>query len=197
MSNSRSPKPVFGILAGGAGRRVGGADKGWLLRGGRPQIEVLIDAIRAVELRLSLPPSRLLISANRNLDDYARLADAVIPDGDEFDEFPGPLIGVMRLLQAIQPDERLITLPVDAVPDDALKQAIASLLEAPTDQVTVIDDPSGMQPLFASYLASVQSEATVAVERGERSVKGWQSGLELGRESISNVLGNANRIAAA
>src|SRR5690606_8915005 len=106
-----SAKTVFGILAGGAGRRVGGADKGWLLRDGRPQIEALIDAIRTVEQRLGLPPSRLLISANRNLDDYARLADAVIPDGDEFDEFPGPLIGVMRLLQAIQPDERLITLP--------------------------------------------------------------------------------------
>src|SRR5690606_34091973 len=156
-----------GILAGGAGRRVGGADKGWLLRDGRPQIEALIDAIRTVEQRLGLPPSRLLISANRNLDDYARLADAVIPDGDEFDEFPGPLIGVMRLLQAIQPDERLITLPVDAVPDDALDQAIAVLFNTSADQVTVIDDLSGTQPLFASYPASAREEGVAAVQRGE------------------------------
>jgi len=189
-----SAKTVFGILAGGAGRRVGGADKGWLLRDGRPQIEALIDAIRTVEQRLGLPPSRLLISANRNLDDYARLADAVIPDGDEFDEFPGPLIGVMRLLQAIQPDERLITLPVDAVPDDALDQAIAVLFNTSADQVTVIDDLSGTQPLFASYPASAREEGVAAVQRGERSVRAWHMHIDASHALIAAVLGNANRI---
>ena len=189
---SAEPKIVFGILAGGAGRRVGGADKGWLLRSGRPQIEVLIDAIRAVEQRLGLPPARLLISANRNLDSYARLADAVIPDGDEFDDFPGPLIGVMRLQQAVHPDERLITLPVDAVPDDALKKAITLLLEAPADQVTVIEDPSGTQPLFASYPAIIHLDCQAAVQRGERSVKAWQSLHAFIVARIRNVLGNVN-----
>lgn len=194
MNTKRSQRIVFGILAGGAGRRVGGADKGWLLRNGRPQIETLIDAIRVVEQRLGLPPSRLLISANRHLDDYARHADAVIPDGDEFDEFPGPLIGVMRLLQAIQPDERLITLPVDAVPDEALDQAIALLLEAPADQVTVIDDRSGTQPLFASYPASVRDECVVAVESGVCSVRDWQSQIRPDHAPIWALLGNANQM---
>ncbi|MEZ5465918.1 MAG: NTP transferase domain-containing protein [Lysobacteraceae bacterium] len=188
---------VFGILAGGAGRRVGGADKGWLLRNGRPQIEVLIDAIRAVEQRLGLPPSRLLISANRNLEDYARLADAVIPDGDGIDAFPGPLIGVMRLLQAIQPEERLITLPVDAVPDDALDQAIAVLLQARADIITVIDDPSGTQPLFTSYPGSVQVDCAAAVQRGERSVNAWQCGSDPNHRLVEAVLGNFNHVPAA
>ena len=185
-------KIVFGILAGGAGRRVGGADKGWLLRSGRPQIEVLIDAIRTNERHLGLPPSRLLISANRNLDAYARFADAVIPDGDEFDDFPGPLIGVMRLLQAIQADERLITLPVDAVPDDALDQAIASLLKSSAGRITVIDDPGGTQQLFASYQAIIHLDCQAAVQRGERSVKAWQSLHAFIVARIRNVLGNVN-----
>ncbi|MCB1561713.1 MAG: NTP transferase domain-containing protein [Xanthomonadales bacterium] len=193
MNAKHSQEIAFGILAGGAGRRVGGADKGWLLRDGRPQIEALIDAIRSNEERLGLAPSRLLISANRNLDDYARLGDAVIPDGDEFDQFPGPLIGVMRLLQAIQPSERLITLPVDAVPDETLNRAIHSLLAADANGAAVVTGPDGPQPPFASYPASLGEHCQRAVAAGERGMHHWQQRIDTQWLWLAHSPGNANQ----
>ena len=52
------------ILAGGQGRRMGGADKGLVEYRGRPLIEWVLEV-------LTPQVDELVISANRNLDTYA------------------------------------------------------------------------------------------------------------------------------
>ena len=73
------------ILAGGAGRRVGGRDKGLLTWRGAPMAA-------QVAQRLRPQVARLLISCNRNTDYYATLADATVADSRR--DFQGPLAGI-------------------------------------------------------------------------------------------------------
>lgn len=105
-----------GVLAGGAARRLGGIDKGWMNLGGRPLIEHVVTTVRP-------QVSQVLISANRNLDRYASLAEAVIPDGGQTDppRYRGPMAGVARLMAHCQ-TRYLLLVPVDApgLPPDLL-----------------------------------------------------------------------------
>lgn len=97
-----------GVLAGGGGLRLGGADKGLLEVGG----ETLIARV----LRRLRPQVRtILISANRNATTYARCGYPVIPD----EAGRGPLAGIAALLERTTTDW-LLFVPVDAVllPDD-------------------------------------------------------------------------------
>ena len=73
------------VLAGGAGSRVGGADKGLLPLGGRPLVEHVLERLRP-------QCDRLLIVANRNLDDYARYAPVLHDDNEGH---AGPLAGLV------------------------------------------------------------------------------------------------------
>jgi molybdenum cofactor guanylyltransferase len=73
------------ILAGGRGTRMGGADKGLVDWHGRPLAAWVADAMRPCV-------TELLISANRNLERYAALAERVI--ADELSGFQGPLAGL-------------------------------------------------------------------------------------------------------
>lgn len=91
------------ILAGGQGRRMGGADKGLLDYRGRPLVEWVLDA-------LAPQVAEILISANRNLDRYARYGRRVLPDA--LPDFPGPLAGVLAALDAVD-TEWLLAVPCD------------------------------------------------------------------------------------
>ncbi|MDP2253153.1 MAG: NTP transferase domain-containing protein, partial [Thiobacillus sp.] len=68
------------ILAGGQGRRMGGADKGLIDYRGRPLVEWALAA-------LAPQVGEILISANRNLDLYAAYGHRVLPD--TMPDFPG------------------------------------------------------------------------------------------------------------
>jgi molybdopterin-guanine dinucleotide biosynthesis protein A len=72
------------VLAGGAGRRAGGLDKGLVNWRGRPLVEHVVT-------RFAPQVDRLIISCNRNRDRYAQYASCVI--ADERDGFQGPLAG--------------------------------------------------------------------------------------------------------
>lgn len=94
---------IFGvILAGGAGRRMGGADKALLPLAGRPLIAHVID-------RLEPQVERLAISAN---GDPARLAFAglpVLPDAVS----QGPLSGVLAALDWAEGADAVVSVSVD------------------------------------------------------------------------------------
>ena len=64
---------TLGLLAGGAGSRLGGVDKAWLRRGGVPQV------LRLAK-RLSGETASVLVSANRDLQRYAEAGLTAIPD---------------------------------------------------------------------------------------------------------------------
>ena len=84
---------IFGvILAGGEGRRMGGADKALLLLAGRSLIARLID-------RLGPQVERLAISANGDASRFLGLGLPVLPDALRPDQpRQGPLCGLLAAL---------------------------------------------------------------------------------------------------
>ncbi|MBS0432098.1 MAG: molybdenum cofactor guanylyltransferase [Proteobacteria bacterium] len=141
------------VLAGGAGSRVGGADKGLLPLHGRPLIAHVLDALRP---QCAAP----LIVANRNRKAYARFAQTI---HDEGDGPAGPLAGIVAALaHAANADESthacgwLLTVPVDGPrppPDlrDRLQSALMAFGEA---ACAFAHDGRDAQPLFALYRGS-------------------------------------------
>jgi molybdopterin-guanine dinucleotide biosynthesis protein A len=86
------PSAVTGlILAGGAGRRLGGIDKGLLELDGQPLVQ-------RVAQRLAGQVGTLLLSANRHLARYRALGFAPLTDGPFRDA--GPLAGLRAGLAA-------------------------------------------------------------------------------------------------
>lgn len=157
---------VLGILAGGAGRRFGGRDKGWVEVADEAQIVRLLAHWRD-------RVGRIVISANRTLAAYRALGVEVI--SDHWPDFPGPLAGIVGLLGSAA-GERVLTLPVDLVdwPDDLLPRLQDAL--AGCDVAVAVDD-DGLQPLIACYRPGLDLAAAAAFDAGERSVQRWQAGL--------------------
>ena len=92
------------VLAGGRGRRMGGRDKGLLPLRGLPLAALALEALR--------PQVRhLLISANRNLEQYSALGVRVVTDS--IPGFQGPLAGMLTGLRAANTDWVLFV-PCDA-----------------------------------------------------------------------------------
>lgn len=81
------------LLAGGAGTRMNGQDKGLMHWCERPMAHWVADALRAIS-------SPLLISANRSLEEY-RLLGHVLEDAVEF-KGQGPLAGLLAGLTEAQ-----------------------------------------------------------------------------------------------
>ncbi len=110
------------ILAGGRGRRLGGQDKGLVPYRGRPLVEWVL-------ARLAPQVDGIFISANRNLEVYARYGHPVLPD--TLADYAGPLAGVREGLGAA-PAEWLLSAPCDVpqLPADCA----ARLLQAAVDQ---------------------------------------------------------------
>lgn len=148
-------EPVtLGLLAGGAGSRLGGVDKAWLRRGGVPQVLRL-------EKRLSGETASVLVSANRDLPRYAEAGLTVIPDRHSD---IGPIAGLDALAAACT-TPWLLTVPVDLV--DVNDCLLRSLAAAGGEGAFAIDD-EGAQPLVALWrveaLRAALSQALAADE---------------------------------
>lgn len=113
--NAQQRLPVTGIiLAGGVGRRLGGADKGWLDWQGKPLIE------RAIAI-LHGDCTDIVVSANRNLDRYAQWGHPVISDLTA--GFQGPLMGLAAGMHAAT-QAWVASIPVDSpcLPQDIVRR---------------------------------------------------------------------------
>lgn len=91
------------ILAGGRGQRMGMQNKGLLQLEEQPLVAHVI-------ARLSQQISRIVISANDDLESYQRFGLPVIPD--RIKDYAGPLAGIYSAMHA-QMDEWFITVPCD------------------------------------------------------------------------------------
>ena len=156
------------ILAGGLGRRMGGADKGLLDYQGRPLIEWVLDA-------LAPQVGEIVISANRNLERYAAYGRRVLPD--TLPDFPGPLAGVLAALQAVTADW-LLVVPCDTphLPADlALRLLGAAQLESVP--LAVAEDAARVH--HSCFLVHTDQRDPLAafLASGERAVRHWQAQL--------------------
>ncbi len=171
---SRGISSITGlILAGGAGRRMGGADKGLLDFQGRPLVAHVIE-------RLAPQVGSLLISANRNLDIYAQFGHPLVSDDQP--DYPGPLAGLAAGL-AICPTEWLVCVPCDcpALPLDLVNRLwIAAQGQSAT--IAVTSTCGRMQPTFQLCQRSLLPALLAYLASGERKVGGWcrtQSAIEV------------------
>ena len=94
------------IYAGGRATRMGGVNKAFVKFEGRCLIEHVVERLRP-------QCAGIVISANRDLSDFSRLADAVLPD--VLSDFPGPLAALDAMARAAMPNcEWVLTVPCDA-----------------------------------------------------------------------------------
>jgi molybdenum cofactor guanylyltransferase len=136
------------ILAGGAGHRVGDADKGLLPLCGRPLVEHVLG-------RLRCQCTRVVIVANRNIDVYARFAPTI---HDEGMGHAGPLAGLVAAFAFLRANRHalpdwLLSVPVDCPdPPRDLASRLRATLATHGDAVCALASIAGKrEPLFAMY----------------------------------------------
>jgi len=152
------------ILAGGMARRMGGQDKGLIELNGRPMIEHIIEALKP-------QVDSIVISANRNLEQYRQYGYPVVEDimGDYF----GPLVGMASGLQACSSD-RILIVPCDSpfVPPVLADKLNAALLEQGAD-LSVANDSERMQPVFAVLSRHLLPSLLAYLDKGGRKIDTW------------------------
>ena len=156
------------VLAGGQGRRMGGADKGLIDYRGRPLVEWVLAA-------LTLQVGELVISANRNLEAYAAFGYRVLPD--TLPDYPGPLAGVLAALDAVTADWLLVA-PCDTphLPPDLAARLLAAARQA-NAVLAVAADPVRVHHSCFIVRCDQRDHLEAYLARGERAVRHWQAGL--------------------
>ena len=154
------------ILAGGAGSRMGGADKGWIDWQGAPLIEHVI-------ARLTPQVDRVSISANRNIERDAALAP-VLPDLRP--DLPGPLAGIEAGLRAA-PSGHLLVVPCDVprLPTDLAARLLAAVGD--TRMPAFVTTPVREEPLFALLHTDLLPHLSATLDRDERRVLAWMRAI--------------------
>jgi len=172
------------VLCGGAGSRMGGADKPLLELAGRPLISHVLE-------RLTPQVDEVVISANRHRDAYAALGMPVVADAVAGQ---GPLAGIAAAAPVCR-GELLFFCPGDApaLGRDLVAQLAARLREGGrTAEAVVAHDGIRDQVLF--LLARRQAVGSVAgyLTAGGRSVHRWLETLHILRCPIGEPAQFAN-----
>lgn len=172
------------ILAGGMGRRMGGADKGLIEFLGRPMIEHVAE-------RLKPQVGEILINANRELQHYANLGYPVIED--EIGGFAGPLAGLHRAMQ-VAAHPYVLTVPCDSplLPHNLAERLMNGLMERDAD-LAVAKTGSQAHPVFCLCRTALLPNLEAFLKDGGRKIDTWYSTLEVAEVQFSdNVKAFAN-----
>ncbi|MBX3623736.1 MAG: molybdenum cofactor guanylyltransferase [Rhizobacter sp.] len=157
------------VLAGGQGSRLGGVDKGLQPYRGQPL------ALSALQ-RLAPQVGQVMLSANRNLDDYARWGVPVWQDPADLAGYQGPLAGFLAGLQHIT-TPYLATVPCDCphFPTDL----VARLADAMHDDIDLVlaRTAVGQEPAFCLMRRGLADDLRRYLESGERKVGRWMAQL--------------------
>jgi len=153
------------VLAGGRATRWEGRDKGLIQVFGRPMISHVLDA-------LAPQVARIIINANRNLDEYGAFGLPVITDASR--DFRGPLAGIASGLAAARTGWVAIA-PCDSpllAPDCVGRLASACANDERID-IAVAHDGERIQPVFALIRRSLLEDLDAFLESGGRKIDRW------------------------
>ncbi|HQR03117.1 MAG: molybdenum cofactor guanylyltransferase [Proteobacteria bacterium] len=150
------------ILAGGTGRRMGGMDKGLIPWQGRPLVAHVLQ-------RLQPQVGSTLISANRNIEQYAALGCPVFPDNRP--DYAGPLAGIEAGL-SVCTTRWLLCVPCDT-PLLPLDLADRLLAEVGHEKVAVATSPDRIHGTFMLCRRDLLPRLTEFLDRGHRKVMDW------------------------
>lgn len=147
------------VLAGGKASRMGGQDKGLMMLDGQPLWRHVAD-------RLYPQVNRIVISANRNLEIYRASGLSVM--ADTLSDFPGPLAGMLSVMQQTD-DEWFLFCPCDTpfIPDNLVARLAAERLQAP---VVWVHDGDRDHPAIALAHRSLAPHIADYLAKGERRV---------------------------
>lgn len=156
------------ILAGGRGTRMAGRDKGWIMWEGHPLIEHALQRLS----QQNPPPSRILISANRNIDAYQQTGHPVLTD--ERSDFVGPLAGVEAGLMRCK-KHNLLVIPCDTplLPDSLYERLQQAMDAQPEALAAYAVTPDGPQPLCCLLNPSLSGSLGQLLDTGHGSVVSW------------------------
>jgi len=153
------------ILAGGAGRRMGGVDKGLVELAGKPLARHVLDA-------LAPQVDTVLVSANRNAVEYRKLGCAVVGDGEgEGGEgYRGPLAGMLSgMKKAATPLALFVPCDAPFLPTDLA----ARLRAAGGCDIAVAHDGARLQPVFCLLRTALADSLVQFLAGGGRKIELW------------------------
>ena len=152
------------ILAGGQGSRMGGRDKGLVEYQGKSLIDHALGCIAP-------QVDELLISANRNLEEYARRGYPVM--ADKLPDFQGPLAGMLEGLKAAHHDW-VLTVPCDMphLPADLLSRLMMGRNSKP---VVIAEDDVRTHPAVMLIRRSLVVDLAAYLHSGQRAIYKFQN----------------------
>lgn len=164
MSRMKVTKITGLILAGGAGRRTSGRDKGLLPRHGIPLAAQVAERLRP-------QVGALLISCNRNRERYRAIAPTVVSDLRA--GYQGPLAGLEAASAQVITDY-LAVVPCDTpeLPRDLVSR-LAAELERDETQIAYAHDGERAHYLCAVLRSYCLASLPDWLDGGGRAVRHW------------------------
>lgn len=163
--SSRSHQQVTAvILAGGAGRRMAGQDKGLMPLQGKPLILHVLE-------KLGPQADCLLINSNRNQESYAAFGYPLVQDS--MTGGLGPLAGLLSAME-YSDSEFILSVPCDTpnLPLDLIPRMRSTLEEEGADVCTV-NDGERLHPVIMLVRRRLAPELRKYLESGKRKVHDW------------------------
>ncbi len=174
------------ILAGGQASRMDGEDKGLIVF---RELPLIAHVVNVVESKVS----QILISANRNFEEYANFGKVI---RDDLEGFQGPLAGISKALKVCS-TPYLLVLPCDSpLIDEALIDSLIEKMEISKVDICVAHDGSIMHATFALMQTKLEKSLEGFLEEGGRKMALWYRQHSLERIDVSShleVLTNINR----
>ncbi|MFC0338434.1 molybdenum cofactor guanylyltransferase [Kushneria avicenniae] len=152
------------VLAGGLGRRMGGVNKGLVELDGRPLVSHVLTVI--------VPQvSRVMINANRHIDDYEALGYPVITD--RIAGSAGPLAGFHAAMKAASTPLVLIV-PCDtpALPENLVDRLLTALADCNAD-IAYASDHERAHPTVVLLRRELFDDLAQWLDDGGRKIDQW------------------------
>jgi molybdenum cofactor guanylyltransferase len=154
---------IFGvILAGGTGRRMGGADKAALRLAGQSLIRRAAD-------RIEPQVERLAISANGDPARFAELRLPVLPDATAL----GPLAGILAAIEWASPQgaTAIVSAAVDTpfFPADLVPRLLLAA-ETGATPIALAQSAEQVHPTFGLWPVALGADLRATLARGEARV---------------------------
>lgn len=152
------------VLAGGLGRRLGGADKGLVMLDGQPLVAHVL-------ARLVPQVDEVLISANRNLERYRTFGHRVVED--QVSGFAGPLAGLHAgLCAATRPLVLSVPCDVPHLPGDLAIRLLQGL-HATNAEAAVARAGGRLHPVFCLCRRELSQDLESFLRNGGRRFREW------------------------
>ena len=174
------------ILAGGQTSRMDGEDKGVIVFCELPLIAYVVNITKP-------KVSQILISANRNFEEYANFGKVI---SDDLEGYQGPLAGISKALKVCS-TPYLLVLPCDSpLIDTALIDSLIEKMGVSKVDICVAHDGSIMHATFALMQTKLEKSLEEFLGEGGRKMALWYRQQSLERIDVSShleVLTNINR----